>query len=221
MVSSAMLQILAMICMLIDHVGAYLVDNFWLMRVIGRIAMPLFVFGLTEGFIHTKSRKNYFLRILGAALVTEVVLYFLQQVTGSSGWHNILFNFLLAFIALLCAEKSGLLRYMIPLLALLATCCKLDYGWAVVALAVCFYAILKHCQKGSMRYVMLLLISLLAVNLLLAAINNTPLQIYAVLATIPLAFYRGKKGRRLPKYIGYAFYPAHLLLILIIRLLLD
>ena len=219
MLSSAVLQIIAMICMLIDHVGFYLMDNFLPMRVIGRIAMPLFVFGLAEGFIHTKSRKKYFLRILSTALVTEVVLYFLQQVAGGNGWHNILFNFMLAFIALLCAEKGGLLLYMIPLLALFAECLKLDYGWAVVALAVCFYLILRHCKKGGARYVIFLLLSLLAVNLLLVVVNNTPPQIYAILATIPLALYRGKKGRRLPKYIGYAFYPAHLLLILVIRLL--
>ena len=42
---------------------------------------------------------------------------------------------------------------------------------------------------------------------------------FAIAAIVPLALYDGKKGKRLPKYAGYIFYPAHLAVILVIRLL--
>jgi hypothetical protein len=53
-----------------------------------------------------------------------------------------------------------------------------------------------------------------------AAEVNWPLQFWAIAAFIPLALYNGKKGHRLPKYAGYLYFPAHLLVIWIFRLLL-
>ena len=219
MLSSAILQIIAMICMLIDHVGAYLVGDFWLMRMIGRLAMPIFVFGLVEGFIHTSSRLKYFIRIAIFAIITEVVLYFLQQNMGQSLTHNILFNFLLAFIVLICIEKSKWCLFFVPILAGLATYLRIDYGWAVIVLAIGFYFTLKYCKKQSSRYQIGILLSLCVTNGLLALIDNNLFQLLAIFTAIPLILYSGKKGKRLPKNLSYSFYPAHLLLILIIRLL--
>lgn len=219
MLSSAVLQIIAMLCMLIDHVGAYLMNDFWLFRVIGRLAMPLFVFGLAEGFIHTSSRKKYFVRIAICALITEVVLYFLQQNVGYTLWHNILLNFVLAFISLICVEKRNALLIFVPIMAGFAEYLKLDYGWAVIVLAIGFYLTLKYTKKRSVLYFAGIATSLLLTNALLVVIGKTLPQMFAVLAFIPLMFYDGKKGHRLPKWFGYAFYPAHLFLILIIRLL--
>ena len=58
MLTSAGLQLIALITMLIDHIGAFLMGDDIVMRLIGRIAMPLFCFMLAEGFLHTKSRKK-------------------------------------------------------------------------------------------------------------------------------------------------------------------
>ena len=57
------LKLIAMISMVFDHVG----DNFfpeqlW-MRVIGRIALPIFAFFVAECFCHTRDRKKYLLRM--------------------------------------------------------------------------------------------------------------------------------------------------------------
>ena len=60
MLSSSALQWIALITMTIDHIGFLLFPKLTILRVIGRIAMPIFVFCLAEGFIHTKSRQKYF-----------------------------------------------------------------------------------------------------------------------------------------------------------------
>ena len=59
-VNAAHLKILAMVCMLLDHLWATIVDgNLW-MTCVGRIAFPLFAFLVAEGYAHTKNFKNIF-----------------------------------------------------------------------------------------------------------------------------------------------------------------
>lgn len=221
MISSAVLQIIAMACMLIDHVGFFLFNDFWLFRAIGRLAMPIFVFGLAEGFIHTSSRKKYFLRLLIFAIISEVPLFLLNYDLGhtSTYAHNILINLILAFIAMLCVEKSKFLLILVPVLAGLGGFLRIDYGWAVVPLAVLFYLILKHLKHKTIVYYLSIITTLVLVNVFIYTQKGWPIQLYGITALVPISFYSGKKGKRLPKYVNYAFYPSHLMLIFIIRTL--
>lgn len=219
MFSSIVLQIIAMICMLIDHVGAYLCDDFLPMRLIGRIAMPIFVFGLAQGFIHTSSRLKYFVRIAITAAVTQVVLYFLDRHADFVPSYNILLNFMVTFLVLLCAEKGKLLIFLIPVLCGLSEAAHLDYGWVVPAMTLGFYLSLRFFKDHKIAYYSGITATLILTNVLMFALRGWPVQLFAIAAIIPLVLYNGKKGKRLPKYAGYIFYPAHLALILIIRLL--
>ena len=97
-VSADLLKLLALVSMTIDHYAAIVIYNgnlygfsteyhemaiataegkrlmqlYHIFRTIGRLAFPIFAFLLTEGFIHTKNRKKYFLRILLMAVFSEV-----------------------------------------------------------------------------------------------------------------------------------------------------
>ena len=70
------LKLIAIITMLIDHIAAVLIPSdtmLWLvMRCIGRLAFPIFVFLLVEGFHHTRDVKKYLLRLGAFALISEV-----------------------------------------------------------------------------------------------------------------------------------------------------
>ena len=81
--SSAVLKYIAMLTMLIDHIAAsglifLLIDAgmstrlYFISRMIGRIAFPIYVFLLVEGFVHTKDIKKYIIRIALFALISEV-----------------------------------------------------------------------------------------------------------------------------------------------------
>ena len=52
------LKIIAMISMVIDHLGDMFFGGALWMRMIGRIAMPIFAFCIAEGYSHTSDRKN-------------------------------------------------------------------------------------------------------------------------------------------------------------------
>ena len=88
--SGSWLKVLAMVTMLLDHVAGFLlfrnpelqtllftlrghhVTVLVLLRMIGRLAFPLFAFLLVEGFQHTRNRKQYGLNLFLFALLSEI-----------------------------------------------------------------------------------------------------------------------------------------------------
>ena len=216
--TSAALQIIAMVCMVIDHVGLYFLDSPDWMRAIGRIAMPIFAMGVVEGFIHTKSRPKYFARLTVCAILADIPHCLLCQEMGFSMSHNVLFSFLLGFIAMFCLEKKGYWWILTPFLVAAASGLKIDYGFPVVLMMMLFYWCRKKLKKRKELYYPALAASLALTMGIRTAMISWMMQLWAIAAFIPLALYNGKKGHRLPKYAGYIFFPAHLLIIWLIRL---
>lgn len=217
--TSAILQIIAIICMVVDHVGLYFFDNPDWMRAIGRIALPLFAMGIVEGFLHTKSRPKYLLRLAICATVADIPHILLNNIYGYPFTHVVLFSFILGIFAMLCLEKKGWWLLLVPFLVAAGSGLQVDYGFPVVLLIVLFYWCRKKLKKEKIYYYSALLASLAVTMGIRAAIANWPLQLWAIAAFIPLALYNGKKGHRLPKYAGYVFFPAHLWIIWLIKYL--
>ena len=71
-INSFTLKMIAIITMVIDHVGAVLFPMNMIFRYIGRISFPLFVFLLVEGSIHTSKIRKYELRMFLFALISEI-----------------------------------------------------------------------------------------------------------------------------------------------------
>lgn len=211
--TSAILQCIAVVTMLIDHLGYKIFPEFPVLRMIGRLSFPIFAFMLAEGFIHTKDRKKYILRLAVFAIISELPYQIFSH--GGMGsilpirlWENILFELLLAFGALWCVEKGKFWYLGAAALAVLAVLAELGgfmYGAYGILLAVAFY-VFRERRWAAM-------LSLTVLTLAYCLYFNNWIQVYAIAAAVPLWLYNGQKGQRLPRYFCYAFYPAHLLLI--------
>ena len=88
------LKLIAILAMFIDHFAAIVLTSlqsvygqslesfFWfqlviiLMRLIGRIAFPIFAYLIVNGFYHTSNKKKYFLRLALFAVISEPFFYF-------------------------------------------------------------------------------------------------------------------------------------------------
>ena len=85
--SGTALKRIACLSMLLDHIGASLLENglfkqgaFWpgdvqldgVLRLAGRLAFPIFCFLAVEGFLHTHDVKKYVRRLLLFGLLSEV-----------------------------------------------------------------------------------------------------------------------------------------------------
>lgn len=66
------LKIIALIAMFCDHFGDAYLKHFSFLNLIGRCAFPIFAFQISEGFIHTKNTKKYFLRLGIFALISQI-----------------------------------------------------------------------------------------------------------------------------------------------------
>lgn len=219
--TSTQLKWIAIITMVIDHIGAVFFKDYILFRIIGRLAFPMFAFLLAEGFFYTHDKKKYALRLGIFALISEIPfnLAFYNNPWDLSH-QNIFFTLL---IGLLCLwiyevwheEHRWLSIVIIYVLALFADLLRTDYGLFGVLMIFLIY------QSRTRRGKLLVIISM---NALLAGINfmagvTHPLQAYAVFSALFLMMYNGEKGKGI-KYVFYLIYPFHLICLYLIRLFL-
>lgn len=220
LLSGSALKIIAVVSMVVDHCAYYLMDGntmaYEVMRCFGRIAFPVFAFLVAEGFAHTRNRMRYFLSLLLFAAVSEVPWYLLN---GADGTHNVMFTLALGVAALAAFERLREHRILcclfILLTAWLATWLGTDYEWRGVLLIVVSYLF------GIIRSMNTPIILRRMMQLLFAF----PLMMHygiigALLACAVIFLYDGTRGfihGNVAKYGFYAFYPIHLITILIIN----
>jgi len=96
---------IALILMVIDHIGSFLFPDVLIFRWIGRLSAPLFLFCLVHGLDYTKNKKAYLLRLYGFAVGTEL-MWILCDVCGLSIWqHTNIFGTLFVVAAVICIIK--------------------------------------------------------------------------------------------------------------------
>lgn len=219
--SGSSLKIIAMVTMLIDHVAATFGSDFsfmttplfelWgvsptpygLCRMIGRTAFPLYVFLLVEGFVHTRDRKKYGVNLLLFALLSELPWNLVHGGTWLYGSQNVFFTLFLGYACLCLVEylKDRPLFMLAGVMAFLSLAwfLRADYGFMGVGVILCFYFLrsypLLRCGIG--------------LPLFSAGWRTLP-------ALGLMCLYNGQRGcirGRVGKYICYAFYPVHLLIL--------
>ena len=211
------LKLIAVTAMILDHVGDnFFPDQIW-MRIIGRMALPIFAFCIAEGFSHTRDRRRYLYRMGLFALLSEIpfdlvtsgkVLEFSHQ--------NIMMTFFWAILGLMIYEQVRNRRYgqilgaAVLLLFLVSSLfLGLDYQILAVGLIILYYLLRNKAP----------LINNLAAMAYHVLLRNVGIYWFGVLGFVPVLLYNGKRGRGL-KWFFYLFYPLHLFVIYIIRGLL-
>ena len=216
--SAFVLKIIAIITMFIDHVG-YLVNDGKLsyFNYIGRIAFPIFAFQISEGYIHTKNLKKYFLRLFLFALISQIPFMLFDRIITNEINLNIFFTLFLGLATIFIYDKCkykilGILAGVaIGLIAQFSHC---DYGFYGVAIILIFYIFKNNFINASLFFTLATAIRYSIPLIKYGNANNriTMLFLFTCFPIIFIALYNGKKGKD-TKYLLYLFYPIHLLLI--------
>jgi len=223
------LKIIAIITMLIDHVGFGIVWRlpsiesssiiYVAMRRIGRLAFPIFIFLLIEGFGHTRSKLKYALRMLIFCFISEIPfdLAFWGNILEIQH-QNVYFTLFIGLLViwgmdevqkqfLVDEDSSKKLVYLYDALIVIAgggvaTSLCTDYSYIGILAIVVMYLFRKNRVLQALLGCMVLTV-----------LNPAEFTCFAIVPLI--AMYNGKRGIGL-KYLFYIFYPAHLFIIYLI-----
>lgn len=233
--TSFLLKIIAALTMLIDHAGLILFPKYEIMRIIGRIAFPLYAFCIAEGFRYTKNRLHYFLRVFVLGLICQIVyfvvdgdtllgilltfsfsiivMYFTDGIRASFSGQKSAFGKLVSRITKTELDESTdralaviSSAAVIAGVFILTMYVDVDYGFFGIMLPV--FTNLFHDRKK--RFVMF------SATLLALCIDMTvsfPIQYWSLLTVPIVALYNGKPGKYRLKNFFYIFYPAHLVIL--------
>ena len=72
LIDGTFLKITAMASMLTDHIGAAFFPQYTILRIIGRLAFPIYAFLIAEGCVYSSSRMRYLGRLFALALLSEL-----------------------------------------------------------------------------------------------------------------------------------------------------
>lgn len=219
-ISGSVLKVIAVVTMIIDHIGVHLINRkivllqiggheltlYSAMRDIGRLAFPIFCFLLIEGFLHTRSRKRYGISLFIFALVSEIPWNLEHTGTFLYEEQNVFFTLFLGYLGL-CTIEYFKARPIVQFLSLLG----------LAALSV----VLKTDYSIS-GYCFIILLYVLREYEVLRTFTAPILSNYrfVLFAFLPISMYNGKRGFIKGKFLKYAFYviyPLHIFIIYLIK----
>lgn len=229
--SNNAIKLLACLFMLIDHMGVILFPNITVLRLIGRMAFPLFAYMFAEGAYYTKNKikhalilaifaviiqlgymifvKSYDLSILAIFLISLGLIrlfdvVYEQMKKGNNGLSITIFAILIIIII-------GLFY----LTNVVTNIFEANYGFYGIMTPLVVYMV-----KKTMNDKYLMMIALAAMITLKVLFWPTIAGWGAYLSLIFLFFYNGTRGKLKLKYFFYFFYPIHLIILYGISMLL-
>lgn len=219
------LKIIAVITMILDHVRyAVPVAECFITKYGGRLSFPIFAFLITEGLIHTKSRKKYFMRMLFFACISQIPFMLFRTLILDKFMLNIMFTFLFAITGIVIVEffqdreeLPNLYKFFIVVAALFTILLvgykiPVDYGWFGILTVWLFYFLRDKKVLRTVSYIILVIIYYISRYIPHIELINIWSVVFTALSGIIILFYNGKEGKKI-KYFFYLFYPIHMLVI--------
>lgn len=222
--SAFSIKIIALLTMVLDHMGIFLFPNVFWLRSIGRLSFPLFAWLISNGAKHTKNFNAYMRRLFIFGLVSQIPFLLANRtVQPDFSDLNIMFTLLTGLLAIkvwISALGKSKKYFLIFLLVAVSHITKMDYGPAGVLSILFFYIFSESSWKMLLSQVVAFtLVFPLQVSLRVGQINFFNLfQSLALFSLIFIGQYNFKPGPRV-KYLFYIFYPVHFIVFYVLRML--
>jgi len=204
------MQWIAMLTMLIDHIGAVFFPKEPMLRIIGRLSFPIYAYLMVVGYHRTRNYSKYVMRIGALALISQLP----YTLTFDALRFNVIATLLVCLLTLkiLDMKKIHIAIRVIMVLAsiVLLEIVPFDYG----AYALVLMLIYRYLTSTAMLIVQFI------VEIIFMVYNSWQVQFFSMIITYMIAFNPNliqKIGHwRAPSWIWRSFYPLHLTIIAII-----
>lgn len=241
------LKLIAVITMLVDHLGYmlnilvryqmagenfahYMTGDFYWMRMIGRVAFPLFAFLIAEGCAHTRNLPRYMGRLLLFAGISQLPFQVFNNLSYGTGQllrytHcNVLVTLLAGAFAVFCYRQAWEQKRYVGILGVLAAYAGVlllrgEYDILGVSIILAVYIFRPKKEEDAdikvpgSRVAQAVLcggLTLFYYGVLLGGVME---GLFAAVSAVLLLFYNGRPGNRRGKWAFYLFYPVHISII--------
>ena len=204
--------------MAFDHIGLTILNKLPFFNLIGRLSFPIFAFQATEGYVHTKNFKNYIMKLLLFACISQIpFMLFISTFSNDIFSLNVLFTFILGLLAIHFYDKSTNKLFgtlFVLLFSIIAELLKTDYGIYGVFLMFVFYIFKnkKFLMILSSIILMILYYGFYDFKFYNLKIIYILYMLSSCFSLFFISIYNKKEGPKM-KYLFYIFYPLHLLIL--------
>lgn len=231
--NSNQLKCIAIIAMTIDHLTWTFFPGYgtqWyviLAHIIGRITAPIMWYFVAEGYYHTRNVKRYAMRLFLLAFVSHFAYNFcfgiplLPLVTSIFNQTSVAWSLAWGLILLWILDRHFLKAWQETAAVLLVCVLTFPSDWScIAAMAVVYLGVNRGNFRAQMRWMMIWTSIYAAVYFLFIDRVYAFIQLATCLAIPLLRQYNGQRGNcRWMGKLFYAYYPAHLVLCGILRIL--
>ena len=214
-----MIELVAVVSMIIDHVGFVFFPEMIIFQIIGRLSFPLYAYLIALGYSRTKNSIIYFFRVLVLAIVSQWFFNYLISPIKL----NVCFTLSFSIISLIVFESNRInkvlklfLYILILFLALLLGC---EYGSYGILLVLLFHLYIRNQHDKTYKiYAITSIIFLIIVSMFVFSFSI--IHLYSILS-LPIILLTPKNIQKIKvksiKHINYLVYPLHLLIMFLIR----
>lgn len=219
--------------MTIDHVvwllfpGCQHIWWVWCLHIVGRITAPIMWFFIAEGFYYTKSVKRY----IGRLFLFAVISHFAYNLAGGipfipSGLFNqtgVMWPLAWAVVLMAIYTNEKFKQWQKIIFTILICLITFPADWSCIAVMAPMFIYFNRDNFRKQAFTIVIWTSIYAIVYFFAIDKLYGiLQMFTVLSIPILRMYNGERGSwKGMKWLFYIYYPAHLFVIGIIRLLMG
>ncbi|GAA0377145.1 TraX family protein [Paenibacillus motobuensis] len=200
------MQWIAIVTMLLDHIGAAFFPGELIWRIIGRISFPIYAYALVQGFRYTTSYSKYMLRLTIITVLSQLP----YQIALSRSGINVVGTLLVAALLMRLLEhmRPGILSILlIAGCSLLIEVIPFDYG----AYGLLLVLIFRYAEKYQLLFIHVLL------NVIYLLVYGWVVQMVSIIPTLLIVLdptiWRRLELIRMPRWLWRSYYPLHLLVL--------
>ncbi|MHA6482307.1 TraX family protein [Paenibacillus sp. strain BS8-2] len=201
------MQWLAMLTMLIDHIGAVWFPEDSTLRIIGRLAFPLYAYAIVIGYFRTRNLNHYLIRMAGLACLSQIPYMLAFQVWEVNAIASLFVCLLMLTLLDRYKDNRPLLVLLIAAAVALLELIPFDYG----AYALLLVFIYRYAKPANVVWLHLVL------NVTMVFAKGWIIQLFSLFASILIiylpVFLRTLDRVQVPRLLWRSFYPLHLALI--------